>query len=290
MHSPIPLRLLHLAIAAAVVMIPRTAAQAQVLGNLDGVHFDSGQYWVTGWACEAYSYTPSTVTLSIDSFFDTSTQTYTSLWSETTIANQPSEDAVANACGAPGGTNFRFSFAVPTSVEQMYIYNPISVIAQSGDQIYDPNTGTYYYDRGIIGNSDQISLPDNSITGNIDGVSGNAIGGWACAKGIAQSVPIHVYAYSPSGSFVTSGSASLASEPAVAQACGVGSGSYRYSIPITPAMACTYGGGTIYVYGISPVGQNNLLLTNSGRFLFPKLIWGSCCNNSQCPVTKGTLT
>lgn len=114
------------------------------------------------------------------------------------------------------------------------------------------------------------------ITGYIDGVyidgSGNAnIRGWACSTGLAESVSADLYLGGPAGSgtFIGRYTANQSSEPAVASACDVSSGSYRYSIPLSTTIRSQYVGQTIYVHGISPVGLDNSLLNNSGSFTVP---------------------
>src|SRR2546428_9379806 len=117
----------------------------------------------------------------------------------------------------------------------------------------------------------------NTIRGYVDNASYDGsrvvLVGWACAGGIAQSVNVHVYVGGPagSGSWFTAATANQPSEPAVAGACGVGYGAYRFSIatPFGPEVMMQLGGLKIYVHGISPVGGSNRLLTNSGLFALP---------------------
>jgi hypothetical protein len=113
------------------------------------------------------------------------------------------------------------------------------------------------------------------ITGNFEGVPSRAgqpqMVGWACSKYVAQSIAVHVYARGAAGSgtFVTAATANLASEPAIAQACYVSGGAYRFSIPITASMVSQFRSSSIYIHGISPVGTPNDLLPNSGSVAFP---------------------
>lgn len=148
----------------------------------------------------------------------------------------------------------------------------------------DFNSGTYNYrvqacsSSGCGPWSNTGSIIVTSVIGTIDGVSidgsGNAsVTGWACSTGIAQSINVDLYL---GGSGVGNGStdigrytANQSSEPAVASACDVSSGSYRYSIPLSVATRGQYAGQPIYVYGISPEGQNNPALTNAGSFVVP---------------------
>jgi len=128
---------------------------------------------------------------------------------------------------------------------------------------------------GICDGDGSCMIAYGKITGYIDGAPSRAgqprIVGWACAKYVARSIDVHVYAGGPAGSgtFVTAATASVASEPAVAQACYVSGGAYRFDIPITPSMVSQFKSAPIYVHGISPVGTTNDLLSNSGAFKFP---------------------
>jgi YD repeat-containing protein len=114
------------------------------------------------------------------------------------------------------------------------------------------------------------------IAGNIDGVpidgSSNAsVGGWACSTGMPQSINVDLYVGGPAGSGTGIGryTANVSSEPGVASACNVSSGSYRFSIPLSTDVRSQYAGQPIYIHGISPVGAANLLLNNSGSFTVP---------------------
>ena len=114
------------------------------------------------------------------------------------------------------------------------------------------------------------------VTGTIDGVaidgSGNAgITGWACSTGLAQSISVDLYLGGPNGSgtYIGRYSADQSSEPAVASACAVSSGSYRYDIPLSTTTRTQYVNQPIYVYGISPVGAGNLSLANGGTYHVP---------------------
>ena len=131
---------------------------------------------------------------------------------------------------------------------------------------------------------------DTQITGNIDGVSidgsGNAtIVGWACSTNLAQSIDVDLYIGGPYGNGgigIGRYVANVTSEPAVATACDVTTGSYRFSIPLTSAQRTQYVGQLIYVYGISPVGGQNLSLANSGTYAVPA--------NPSAPAAPASLS
>ena len=242
-----------------VIALSAGAASAEPFGWIDGGYWGAGQFNVVGWACDRYSSRSVTVRL-----IDPSSGSILI----SAVANAPSEPAVASACGAPGATNLRFSIPLAGWREEGVIGRTIQVRVVSN---------FYPYSVKALANSGTIAYPDNRIVGVIDSAPWDGsqvfINGWACARGVAQSVWVHVYAGGPAGtgSWVTAGIANLWSEPAVLQACGVGSGAYRFSIaaPFGPAQMMQQGGLSLYAHGISPIGGSNLLLTNSGAFSLP---------------------
>ena len=108
------------------------------------------------------------------------------------------------------------------------------------------------------------------VIGFVDFVRGNAVHGWACQKGEAESLSVHIYVGGPagSGSFLKAGTANRASEPAVARECDTGFDRYRYVIPFTDGEVQRNANSAVFVHGIARVpGVPNDLLQNSGRFL-----------------------
>src|SRR5207248_1080752 len=129
---------------------------------------------------------------------------------------------------------------------------------------------------GICDGDGSCMIAYGKITGYIDGAPSRAgqprIVGWACAKYVARSIDVHVYAGGPAGSgtFVTAATANLASEPDVASACKLdGATALRFDIPISAALNYQLRNKKIYVHGISPIGGSNDLIGNSGVFVFP---------------------
>ena len=121
-------------------------------------------------------------------------------------------------------------------------------------------------------NRSNLTVYNSTVVGNIDGVTPDGwITGWACSTYVASSINVHLYLGGPYGTGTMIGSylANQASESAVAGACNVGSGNYRFSIPLSEAQRTQYAGKSIYLHGISPVGGANNLLTNSGKFVVP---------------------
>lgn len=161
-------------------------------------------------------------------------------------------------------------------------WNTVQVSGSSSFALSSQGSGTYGYRvqacnvTGCSPWSGTATVYVTQIIGNIDGVpidgSGNAsIGGWACSTGLAQSISADLYLGGPygTGTFVGRYAANQSSEPAVASACNVSGGSYRFNIPLTSTLRSQYAGQTIYIHGISPVGAANLLINNSGNFTVP---------------------
>jgi hypothetical protein len=117
--------------------------------------------------------------------------------------------------------------------------------------------------------------PANDVLGYIDRVEragdGANVVGWACHRGWAGSIDVHLYVGGAAGVGTGAGSATAnqASEPAVAAACGSTGTAHRFSISLSAGDLASHQGQPIYVHGISPVGNPNLLIDNSGEFTVP---------------------
>lgn len=111
------------------------------------------------------------------------------------------------------------------------------------------------------------------IKGYIDRVSGATVSGWACAVYHSGSISAHIYVggQAGSGQYLTAISASNASETAVANACLSSGRNYRFSYTFTSSQRIIHGGKKIYIHGINPFGNGNLLITRSGTFSVPAL-------------------
>jgi len=124
-----------------------------------------------------------------------------------------------------------------------------------------------------------VTGPPSEVIGNIDGVTDSGvILGWACSTRIDASIDVHVYFGGPAGSgtFGLSGAAKETNEPGVNSACSAG-GSHRFSLQISNASRQQHAGKTIYIHGISPVGQPHNIIGGSGSFVVP-------------PAPSGTLS
>lgn len=133
--------------------------------------------------------------------------------------------------------------------------------------------------------------PSHYIHGYIDNFSerpdgGFDLQGWACARGIEESIPLHVYLNGPAGKgkFVKAAMAQIQNEQAVSNECQTQSSAHRFSIPFSREEVLIFNNMSVYVHGISPVGLTNSTLQRSGTVRFPRstpTIFGSANFNMQ---------
>ncbi len=125
---------------------------------------------------------------------------------------------------------------------------------------------------------DCASPPDSSVplkgyVGNIHPHgSGIKIIGWACHPGWAGSIDAHLYLGAPAGigvEAVMGTTANLENEQGVYDACGTNGGNHRYRFVLSADEVAAHHGKAVYVHGISPVGNGNFLLTQSGVHVIP---------------------
>lgn len=135
-----------------------------------------------------------------------------------------------------------------------------------------------------------VTGPPSEVVGNIDEVTADGmIRGWACSKGIDAPIDVHVYLGGAAGvgTFGLSGTADQASEPGVGAACAA-SGNHRFSLQMSNALRQQHAGKTIYVHGISPVGQPNKTIGGSGNFTVPPAPSGSLSSDvTSCTLASG---
>lgn len=133
--------------------------------------------------------------------------------------------------------------------------------------------------------------PSNYIHGYIDNFSerpdgGFDLQGWACARGIEESIALHVYLNGPAGKgkFVKAAVAQNANEQAVSNECQTQSTAHRFSIPFSREEVLIFNNMSVHVHGISPVGLANSTIQRSGSIRFPRTtqtIFGNSTFNTQ---------
>lgn len=144
----------------------------------------------------------------------------------------------------------------------------------------------FAYDAGTTLGTDYIYLgtqmvasTQNSLSkviGQLEGVANTSQGtadllGWTCSTGMTQSIQVEAFVNGGPGSGTSMGvfTANVASEPAVAQQCHVGSGAFRFDIPLTDSFRLAHTGQALFVVGKSPVGGADVVLPGSGAALVP---------------------
>lgn len=174
----------------------------------------------------------------------------------------------------PDGTISRVTFILDGQVVATDAASPyqtsLSHLAGGTHTVY----AVAYDNLGRTTSSSAITLNvrNSVITGNIDSVSSTGlISGWACSTWLPQSINVDLYLGGPAGSGtgIARYLANVGSEAAVASACSVSSGSYRFQIQLSNEQCVAYSGATIYIHGISPIGAANNLLSASGNFRVP---------------------
>jgi RHS repeat-associated protein len=125
--------------------------------------------------------------------------------------------------------------------------------------------------RGAATASGSIQVKSSQVIGDINGVSGGNIWGWACSTFWDPSIALHMYLGGPAGSgvYVSAHMANAPSESAVATACQASGAAYRFSIPVTEELVLQHGGKSIYIHGLSPLGGPNHTIGRSGTFQIP---------------------
>ncbi len=122
------------------------------------------------------------------------------------------------------------------------------------------------------------------VTGVIDAIQYQGgqylVSGWACEQGRRESINVHIYAGhsaddKPPGTFVTAGTADLASEPAVDREChDADGGKHRFRIPLSNQQLRGIQKKKLYAHGLAVAGNvGNAALAGSGKFLLPAPKW-----------------
>jgi len=117
-----------------------------------------------------------------------------------------------------------------------------------------------------------ITVYTSTVTGNLEGVYGGNIEGWACSTRINQPIDVHLYVGGAAGVGTGIGAftANLASESAVGSSCLSGGAAHRFRIPISQQVIAQHAGKLIYIHGISPVGTGNPVINGSGAHRIPQ--------------------
>jgi serine protease len=229
----------------------------QISGNIDGFVSTPSGGVLSGWTCNSQVFKSLEVHIYAGGAFGVGS------FLKSAIAQVASEPAISTACGTTGVSH---RFSIPFSFAELDALNGRKLFVHAISVF--PGRNSLLPKSGVF--------PDFSVKGNIDGffpsASGGSLMGWTCNSRIAKSIAVHVYyggAFGQ-GTFLKSGIANLASEPAVSSACGTSGVQHRFSIPISSAELALLNGSKFFVHGISQVtGWGNPLIGGSGIFPSP---------------------
>lgn len=232
-----------------------------ISGIVESIEHDAQWNWYAkGWACS----TGSNASIQVQGYAEGG------IHLGTVTANLASEPQVAAACQA-NGSAYRFQLPISLAQRQQLGGKALQVYGLS------PRGGTY---NQALGNLGAFTIPTATIIGDVATVSNDnwnfAVQGWACSVGVNSPTTVHVYAGGAAGAGTYIGAATgvLVPNEDVKAACQ-GQGAYWFSVPLTIDIRQAHGGKALYVHGISPSGQANLLINRSGAFTIPALIAGA---------------
>lgn len=238
---------------------------SEIRGYIDGLQMINGKVHVAGWACAS----GRAESIRVQMYAGGEDKKGQLIGSYT--ANSNNEAAVNTVCNDTSKTPHRFLIPLEGTTRSKY--------ANQG--IYIHGISTTGGVNKLLNKSGVYMIPAptplSAIKGYIDGISKSVSGakfisGWACSSGRADSIQIHLYAGGAAGAGRIVGGyvANLKNEPAVNSACGDTTQTpHRFQIPIDANMIKAHGNKTIFIHGISPVGNANSLLGQSGKFVIP---------------------
>lgn len=228
-----------------------------VAGVIEAITHDAQWNWfATGWACS----TGSNASIQVIGYAEGGHHL------GTVQANLASEPQVAAACQA-NGSAYRFQLPISLAQRQQLGGKVLQVYGVSP-------RGTA--SNQALGNTGVFAIPKATIIGDVATVSNDnwnfAVQGWACSVGVNSPTTVHVYAggAAGAGTYIGEVTGSLIPNEDVKAACQ-GQGAYWFALQLTHDIRAAHGGKPIYVHGISPAGQEHLLLSRSGTFTIPPL-------------------
>ncbi|WP_225211997.1 DUF6531 domain-containing protein [Stenotrophomonas lacuserhaii] len=233
---------------------------APVVGQIHGIGRDASlNHYVDGWACAV----GSASSIQVDGYAEGG------VYLGSAQANQAGDASLRNTCQA-NGTAYRFQLPITLAHRQQLGGKRVTV-----------------YGISPRGQSHNVALPGSGVhaialapvIGDIGGVTRDEnwdyfVEGWACSVGHAGSIDVHAYVggSAGTGSFAAGGRADLATGPEVANACQSQGQAYRFRLPLDLSTRSAHGGKAIYIHGISPFGQPNLTINNSGTYSVPSIV------------------
>ncbi len=101
----------------------------------------------------------------------------------------------------------------------------------------------------------------------LDSAGNESITGWACVVGLGESISVQLFRGGLStdgGALVGSYTANAPSDAGVSSVCEDSGVNHGFSIPIPSSLRTQYPGQRLYIYGVDPVSQSNVLLASDG--------------------------
>jgi len=247
-----------------------------VTGVIEGINHDANWNWsIGGWACTSGSNSP----IDVHAYADNGA------FIAGLTANQPSEAGVAAACGA-SGSNYRFNIPITLAQRQELGGKRVTVYGLS------PQGQSYTV---ALPGSGAHAITQAPVIGDIGGVTRDEnwnyfVEGWACSVGHAGSIDVYAYVGGPAGvgSYVLAGRADMTTGTELANACQSHGQAYRFRLPLDISTRSAHGGKAIHIHGVSPFGQANLTIGNSGTYSVPPIV--RTADNLSFNATPNNIT
>ncbi|MET4677168.1 MULTISPECIES: hypothetical protein [unclassified Luteibacter] len=182
--------------------------------------------------------------------------------------------------------------AVTSAGTTYYAYSSSGQLMWEYDNGSTNGTSYIYLGKKLVASRKATT---STVMGYVDGVTSGAdavVSGWACASGLAASIDVHLYVGGPygTGTGIAIATANQDTGSAVQELCHSSGTKHRYTITLTDEQRVKYAGQAIYVHGISPVGADNNLLTNSGNFVVPPSVLAPSSPASTTATAAGDLS
>ncbi|KAF1007071.1 MAG: tRNA3(Ser)-specific nuclease WapA [Luteibacter sp.] len=155
-----------------------------------------------------------------------------------------------------------------------YAYNAAGQLMWEYDPATTNGTKYVYLGKKLVANA---KAPTSKVIGAFYGPAVGDdvyVAGWACSTGLPRSIDVHIYIGGVAGVGTLFGAypANRGSEPSLNQECKANGDAYRFQVLLPDSLRLSSGGQPIYIYGISPVGNENAALTGSGQMVVPRSV------------------
>ena len=229
------------------MLIISKTSMADVIGYLDSIIEDSNKILVNGWACDKNTNNP------IDVHIHVNVNEELIASGKTNVSN---ESIISDLCGT-NGVKHRFSIEIPEDKLRKYQGKAITAY------------GFGYVKRQLKLSRGIITVPNSNITGYLDALYQKEgkfyIRGWACQKGINQSIKVRAYVGSSAfegGTYAFQGLADKELNSKISSVCNTINVPHRFVIQIPKSVVLEHKGKKIIIHGINTSGgrQSNEVL------------------------------